>query len=139
MTPPPDSSKKTVSFCNSVITASTAIGLPVALRAPVGQASTQAPHRAHAAPAALPGSAAPVGQTSAHSPQRAQRASWTMISGSGDRDSGLWHQRHRSGHPLRKTVVRIPGPSCSEYRCMFPTIPTTIGIAFLARGREETR
>jgi len=26
-------------------------------------------------------------------------------------DSGFWHQRHRRGHPFRKTVVRIPGPS----------------------------
>jgi len=25
--------------------------------------------------------------------------------------SGFWHQTHRSGHPLKKTVVRIPGPS----------------------------
>ncbi len=25
--------------------------------------------------------------------------------------SGLWQYRHRRGHPLRKTVIRVPGPS----------------------------
>ena len=25
--------------------------------------------------------------------------------------SGLWHQTQRSGHPFRKRVVRMPGPS----------------------------
>ena len=33
-----------------------------------------------------------------------------------ERDSGLWHQGQCRGQPLRKTVVRIPGPSCSENR-----------------------
>ena len=25
--------------------------------------------------------------------------------------SGLWQKMHRSGHPLKKTTLRIPGPS----------------------------
>jgi hypothetical protein len=33
------------------------------------------------------------------------------IDGSLEIDSGLWHQRHLRGQSLKKTVVRIPGPS----------------------------
>jgi hypothetical protein len=31
---------------------------------------------------------------------------------------GFWHQRQASEQPLKKTVVRTPGPSCSENRWM---------------------
>ena len=41
-----------------------------------------------------------------------------MSSGANDCDSGLWHQAHLSGHPLKNTVVRIPGPSWVENRWM---------------------
>lgn len=30
--------------------------------------------------------------------------------------SGLWHQKQLKGQPLRKTVVRIPGPSLTLKR-----------------------
>ena len=30
-------------------------------------------------------------------------------------DSGLQHQRQRRTQPFRNTMVRIPGPSCTEY------------------------
>ena len=40
--------------------------------------------------------------------------------------SGLWHHQQRSGQPLRKTVVRIPGPSWSEYRWMSKTRPVRL-------------
>jgi len=49
----------------------------------------------------------------------------TVTSGSGDRLSGLWHHQQSSGHPLRKTVVRMPGPSWSEYRWILKTAPLT--------------
>jgi len=35
--------------------------------------------------------------------------------------SGFWHQRQRKGQPLRKTVVRMPGPSWVELREMSKT------------------
>jgi len=43
--------------------------------------------------------------------------------------SGLPHHAQRSGHPLKKTDVRIPGPSWMVYFCMlkmsalFKTLP----------------
>jgi hypothetical protein len=33
----------------------------------------------------------------------------------------LWHHQQESGQPLKKTVVRIPGPSCVENRMMLKT------------------
>jgi len=45
-----------------------------------------------------------------------QRSGQCIHSGSGLMPSGLWHQAHASGHPLKKTVVLIPGPSWIEYR-----------------------
>ena len=41
----------------------------------------------------------------------------------GESPSGLWHQRHRSGQPLKKTVTRGPGPSCTQNSCMSNTMP----------------
>jgi len=40
--------------------------------------------------------------------------------------SGLWHQLQERGQPLRKAVVRTPGPSCTEHRWMLKTLPTEI-------------
>ena len=83
---------------------------------------------------------APAGQASRHFPQRVQRfrsicipsgprfnafsgqilrqslapiqrTSYHIRSGSGRSPSGLWHQGQRRGQPLKKTVVRMPGPS----------------------------
>ena len=42
----------------------------------------------------------------------------------GDRngwDSGLWHHEQRIGQPWKNTVVRIPGPSCTQVRWMLRT------------------
>ena len=50
-------------------------------------------------------------QASTHSLQPMQRSRTKEISDSGKMDSGLWHQTHERGQPLRKTVVRMPGPS----------------------------
>ena len=46
----------------------------------------------------------------------------------GEMPSGLWHQAQRSGHPFRKTVVRIPGPSCMANSSMLKTIPFSIAL-----------
>ena len=39
--------------------------------------------------------------------------------------SGLWHHQHRSGHPLRNMVVRIPGPSWIAYRLISKIVPVS--------------
>lgn len=43
--------------------------------------------------------------------------------------SGLWHHQQASGHPLRCTVVRVPGPSCIEYFFMSKMIPVLLNCA----------
>jgi hypothetical protein len=53
------------------------------------------------------------------SPQPRQRSAKYINSGFVAWLSGLWHHQQRSGQPLKKTVVRMPGPSCSEYRMMW--------------------
>ena len=43
-----------------------------------------------------------------------RRSSSSAVTGSPSRMrkvSGLWQYRHRSGQPLRKTVILVPGPS----------------------------
>ena len=52
----------------------------------------------------------------------------SIYCGSGEMPSGLWHQAQRSGHPFRKTVVRIPGPSCMANSSMLKTIPFSIAL-----------
>jgi hypothetical protein len=64
---------------------------------------------------------ASLGQASAHFPQAMHFMSRTMSWGKGSMDSGLEHQSHRRGHPLKKTVVRIPGPSWMLKRWMLKT------------------
>jgi len=59
-------------------------------------------------------SIAPIGQAAIQAPHIRQSSVRSIISGSGEIDSGLWHHAHCKGHPLRKTVVRMPGPSCTE-------------------------
>ncbi len=46
--------------------------------------------------------------------------------------SGLWHHRQLSGHPLKNTVVRMPGPSSVENRCkcsISPFEPLPVSVA----------
>ena len=93
------------------MTASTVVSRPASWRAPAGHASTQAPQ---AVQREEPGGGAPCSQTVEQVPQETQRVSTTSTSGANDWLSGLWHQGQRAGQPLRKTVVRMPGPSCSE-------------------------
>ena len=51
------------------------------------------------------------GHFSTHLPQLMQRWALKAISGSTFQDSMFWHQRQRKGQPLKKTRLRIPGPS----------------------------
>ena len=48
-----------------------------------------------------------------------------MSSGAWFWDSGLEHHTQASGQPLKKTVVRMPGPSSMLYRWMLKTVPVT--------------
>ena len=58
---------------------------------------------------------------SARIEQPMQSLSFHDTSGEKLRFSGLQHQGHRNGQPLRKATVRMPPPSCSEYRCTLVT------------------
>jgi hypothetical protein len=40
--------------------------------------------------------------------------------------SGFWHQRQRIVHPARNTIVRIPYPSVTQYRCIADTCPVIL-------------
>ena len=51
-----------------------------------------------------------------------------------DCDSGLQHQAQLSGHPLRNTVVWIPGPSCRVKRSMLKMKPLSSLMAKLEYG-----
>jgi hypothetical protein len=57
---------------------------------------------------------APAGHTAAHVPHPVHRFPITIAWGVFRCISGLWHHRQRSGHPLKNTAVRIPGPSLTE-------------------------
>ena len=48
----------------------------------------------------------------------------TIVSVSKVCPSGLWHQAHLSGHPLKNTVVLTPGPSCKANSLISKTLPT---------------
>ncbi len=98
----------------SAATSATVQRRPAISRARAGHASAHFRHAVQPSdPTAAPAGSGPPGrsQASAHAPQSRQRAALTSTSGSNAIPSGLWHQGQRSGHPLRKTVVRIPGPS----------------------------
>ena len=56
-------------------------------------------------------------------PQPMQFFGYTINCGLTDRVSGLWHQLHAMLHPLKNTVVRIPGPSFSENRSISVITP----------------
>jgi len=83
---------------------------PIICRAPVGQASTQAPHNWHCSwlggEGAFPAQETPKGMRAAL-PEPAQRLSTTR-SRSGDIPSGLWHQAQQSGQPFRKRSCGCP-------------------------------
>src|SRR5579863_5247081 len=74
------------------------------------------------------------GHTSTQSRQWRQRSSKYKRSGRKFWLSGLWHHQQESGHPFRKTVVRMPGPSCVAKRIMLrinaETSPSTVAIVY---------
>ena len=81
--------------------------------------------RSHGSPA---GAAPPcsTGQASAQDPQLRHRSALIISTGAASMPSGLWHQVHERGHPFKKTVVRIPGPSCTEQRWILKTSPVSL-------------
>lgn len=66
---------------------------------------------------------APVGHVAAQAPQSRQETLLTISWGYGAIPSGLWHHAQRNGHPLRNTVVRIPGPSYTAISFISNTSP----------------
>ena len=67
-----------------------------------------------------------VGQALAQWPQAMHSSGAKESSGFAESDSGLWHQRQRNGQPLKKTVVRMPGPSWMEKRWMSKIVPVAV-------------
>jgi len=70
-----------------------------------------------------PGTRSATGQTLRQTPQLVQRVLIQINSCDTEMPSGLWHHAQRRGQPFRKTVVRIPGPSLTEYFWMLNTNP----------------
>jgi hypothetical protein len=66
---------------------------------------------------------APGGQAAAQPWQPMHFWSKVMIWGAGLNPSGLLHHGHTMGHPFKKTVVRMPGPSWIENFCMLNMSP----------------
>ena len=60
----------------------------------------------------------PCGQTSTHLPQPVHLAGFTASWGRGASPKGLLHHRQRRGQPLKKMMVRMPGPSVFRNRPM---------------------
>ncbi len=58
-----------------------------------------------------------------HCSRPRQRPALKASSTAKDWDSGLLHQRQARGQPLRKMMVRMPGPSWIEYFWMLKTSP----------------
>ena len=71
-------------------------------------------------------SSAPAGHASRQRRAPMQRTSYHIKSASRLKPSGLWHQGQRNGQPLKKAVVRIPGPSSVEKRCRLKSRPVVI-------------
>src|SRR5512138_2157939 len=71
-----------------------------------------------------------------HSKQRPRRYNNTGLSGW---LSGLWHHRHESGQPLKKTVVRMPGPSLMEYFFRSKIVPVCTNTIYLRRDCLSTQ
>jgi hypothetical protein len=57
------------------------------------------------------------------SPHPAHRSGRYTSLGTCSQFSGLWHHQQLSGHPFRKTVVRMPGPSWVEKRMTLKMVP----------------
>src|SRR5512140_1428704 len=102
------------------MTSSTDRVLPMIVSASFGQAATQSPESVHLERSTwcLPSTMewTPEPQASAQRPQFMHLSGLNESCGRCSMASGLWHHLQLKGHPLRNTVVRIPGPSCREKR-----------------------
>ncbi len=101
--------------------------------APAAHAATHSPHTLHfcgsvTGPVSA-GETAFCGQISMQRPQRTHRLGRKPGSGHAFQLSGLWHHRHRSGQPLKNTVVRIPCPSWMAYLLMSKIHPNGSDLA----------
>jgi len=77
--------------------------------------STQVKHDTHLSSFRCPGSDnACSGHLSTQVLHPIQRCCLNAISGFLLHDSGFWHQEQRRGQPLKKIVLRTPGPSCRQ-------------------------
>jgi len=127
VTPPSDFSKYIWSLINSLKSSSMLAVLPRSSIAFAGQASAQSPQPVQSSrfitiPCSVLVRHSWV-QVLIHVPQPMHRFSSHCIWGFIDMLSGLWHHRQRSGHPLKNTVVRMPGPSSVENLCKCSIIP----------------
>jgi|GEM_PF-3498905 len=66
------------------------------------------------------------------------RSGKNWISGYVCLPSGLWHQKQANVHPLRNTVVRIPGPSWMENRWILKTLPESLILLTYAICRRKS-
>ncbi len=102
VTPPPLIFSARAFFATRRAASALVISRPAIRSAPRGQAATQAPQ------AAQPSGC---GQTASQAPQWMHRSRLFSRWGFGEKLSGLWHHLQRSGQPLRKITLRMPGPS----------------------------
>ena len=118
-------------------TSGTVYSFPVSKRASAGQTETHAPQRAHrlrfrwCAGVKL---CAPAGHDRMHSPQPMQSSGIYSKSVPKRTDSGLWHHRQRRLQPLKKTVLRIPGPSWDEQRWISNKTPVKAVVSILSHS-----
>ena len=121
------------------MTSSTVMRFPDISRALEGQLSTQRPQSVQIERSRLYTSpiltTAPFGQTRSQMPHPTHRLEKNMSCGLKLWDSGLLHHGQCSGQPLRKTVVRRPGPSLVDILWMLYTMPS-ISFVSLLRGRH---
>ena len=66
-----------------------------------------------------------------------QRTSYHISSGRGESPSGLWRQAQRSEQPLKKTVVRMSGPSSVLKRWTLKVMPFTFSRAGMDLTNER--
>lgn len=64
---------------------------------------------------------------------------YTINCGLTERVSGLWHHLHAILHPLKNTVVRIPGPSFNENRSISVITPFISCSPFFGISRHANR
>jgi hypothetical protein len=77
---------------------------------------------------------APSGHAAKQSPQCRHRSTEYITDGRKLWLSGLWHHQQASGHPLKKTVVLIPGPSCVENRMTLKIIAVSLAVSLDKSG-----